>query len=575
MQVRRLRQGTDGRLQPRRLRDHGVTAGKPAVSRKGLVVVLAVACISVAHGRVGAYRFFPEGIFIEREGRLIVGSEDAPRWSPDVWGPGETLVWEIAPDLEVVYRETGVLPLVESALAVWSDLPSAAISWRVSGVGDEVDEAAGIDADTDSKKDGRNTIFLNIARPGGGLADVWDKRSSNGWEVTECDVGFLRNIWDAYEALWLKPSEDLDPEDLEMRRNSFRASHARDLAHDFGHCLGLHHPAMLSVVGREVSLFGSRRLIHPLDPRMSYGRRPEALKDLALTHDDVVGASLLRPADGWKRTTGSISGVLDLPGEEAARYAYVWALPVDGDPLRDRVGAFTNRVGAFLIEGLRPGNYALWAQPAISPRAHVHQLSGYPVFDLQDTVLGRPVRVRAGRTTGGVEIPVRRGRRARPPPEAVRTPRHSDPGTPINNRWGSTCSGVRIRGEPPFAADGPLWFTQGNWELRGERWFATRLTVEWSPEAGNAVFDWAGPWRDWYGYGDGAEAKSFAGESRLYLDISISDYRIEASGPVTRHTMDIAWPETTEARLRFRSEDGACDGEPTVVCSLAGCGITE
>ena len=143
-----------------------MTAGRSAVSRKGLLVVLAVACISVAHGRVGAYRFFPEGIFIDREGRLIVGSEDAPRWSPDVWGPGETLVWEIAPDMEVVFREMGMLPLIEPALAVWSDLPSAAISWRVSGVGDEVDEAAKIDADTDSKKDGRNTIFLNIAGPG-------------------------------------------------------------------------------------------------------------------------------------------------------------------------------------------------------------------------------------------------------------------------------------------------------------------------------------------------------------------------------------------------------------------------
>ena len=553
-----------------------MTAGRPAVSRKGLVVVLTVACISVAHGRVGAYRFFPEGIFIEREGRLIVGSEDAPRWSPDVWGPGETLVWEIAPDMEVVFREMGMLPLIEPALAVWSDLPSAAISWRVSGVGDEVDEAARIDADTDSKKDGRNTIFLNIAGPGGGLADVWDKRSSNGWEVTECDVGFQRDLWDTYEEFWLTP-EDVDPEFLETRRRVSRAQLMHALVHEFGHCLGLDHSAALSVVGREVSLFGSWRLIHPIDPLMSYGTRLDPLDTnypTHVTHDDVVGASLLRPADGWKRTTGSIAGVLDLPGEEAARYAYVWALPVDGDPLRDRVGAFTNRAGAFLIEGLRPGNYALWAQPAISPRAHVHQLSGYPVFDLQDTVLGRPVRVRAGRTTGGVEIPVRRGRRSRPPPEAVQTPRHSDPGTPIDNRWGSTCSGVRIRGEPPFAADGPLWFTQGDWGLRGERWFATRLTVEWSPEAGNAVFDWAGPWRDWYWHSGLERAEPFWEETRLYLDISIPDYRIEVSGPVTRHTMEIAWPETTELRLRFRSEDGACDGEPTVVCNLAGCGIT-
>ena len=547
-----------------------MTAGRSAVSRKGLLVVLTVACIAVAHGRVGAYRFFTEGDGRDREGRLIVGSEDAGRWSPDVWGPGDTLLWEISPDpdFELVFGgPQGVVPFVEQALAAWSDLPSAAISWRVSGIGDEVQKATTID--------GRNTFFVESGGYGLAAADLWWERSSNGWGVTECDVWFGAD-W----ALIPERLEGLAGEDLEMYRESRRAQLSRTLVHEFGHCLGLVHAAALSVVGREVSLFGSRRLIHPIDPLMSYGTKLDPVRhELSdhVTHDDVVGASLLRPADGWKRTTGSISGVLDLPGEEAARYAHVWALPVDGDPLRDRVGAFTNRVGAFLIEGLRPGNYALWAQPAISQIAHVYRLSGYAVFDLQDTVLGRPVRVRAGRTTGGVEIPVRRGRRGRPPPEAVRTPRHSDPGMPIDNRWGNACSGVRIRGEPPFAADGPLWFTQGDRSLRGERWFATRLTVEWSPEAGNAVFDWAGPWRDWeweWWERDGAQAKPLRGESRLYLDISISDYRIEASGLVTRHTMEIAWPETTEARLRFRSEDGACDGEPTVVCNLAGCGIT-
>ena len=535
-----------------------MTAGRSAASRRGLVVVLAVAFVSVAHGRVGAYRFFTEGDGRDREGRLIVGSEDAGRWSPDVWGPGETLVWEIAPDpdFEVFGGPQGVLPLVEQALAAWSDLPSAAISWRV-GIGDEVDEAA--------KIDGRNTIFVNTEGDFGGNADRWWERSSNGWEMTECDV----ELGKAEDLL----PEDLDPEDLEMRQQIIRTRSRHVLVHEFGHCLGLVHAAALSAVGREVFPFGSGRLVHPLDPVMSYGWNFFREEAAFLAHDDVVGASLLWPADGWKRTTGSISGVLDLPGEEAARYAHVWALPVDGDPLRDRVGAFTNRVGAFLIEGLRPGNYALWAQPIVVPSAHIWRVvPGNPVLDLEDTVLGRLVRVRAGRTTEAVEIPVRRGRRGRPPPEATPTPRYSDPGTPINE-WSNACSGVRIRGEPPFAADGPLWFTQGDWRLRGERWFATRLTVEWSPEAGNAVFDWAGPWRGWYW--DGAQAKSLWGDdSRLHLDISISDYRIEASGPVTRHTMEIAWPETTEARLRFRSEDGACDGEPMVVCSLAGCGIT-
>ena len=520
-----------------------MTAGRSAVSRRGLVVVLTVAFVSVAHGRVGAYKFFTEGSFAEgygredREGRLIVASEDALRWSPDVWGPGDTLLWEIAPDpdFELVFGgPQGVVPFVEQALAAWSDLPSAAISWRVSGIGDEVQKAP--------TEDGRNTFFVSSEGGDFGAAALWEERSSMGWGVTECDVHFSED--------WIP--EGLAGGDLEMY---VRASWQGTLVHEFGHCLGLDHSVALSVAGREVFRFGRRR-IHPLDPNMSYGRwrrgygGPEALMDLA--HDEVVGASLLRPADGWKRTTGSISGVLDLPGEEAARYAHVWALPVDGDPLRDRVGAFTNRVGAFLIEGLRPGNYALWAQPRMSRPAHTRLEDA--VFDLEDTVLGRLVRVRAGGTTGGVEIPVRRGRGGRPPPEAVATPRHSDSGTPINHRWGNTCSGVRIRGEPPFPADGPLWFQH-------ERWFTTRLIVEWSPEAGNAVFDWVGPWIDWH-------------ENGWFLDISISDYRIEASGPVTRHIMDIEWPETTEVRLRFRSEDGACDGEPTVVCNLAGCGIT-
>ena len=542
-----------------------MTADRSAVSRRGLVVVLAVACISVAHGPVGAYRFYTEGDGRAREGRLIVGSEDAGGWSPDVWGPGETLVFEIAPDPDFEFYfggPQGVLPVAEQALAAWSDLPSAAISWRVS-VGDEVDDAAGA-----WRKDGRNTIFMNPEGDFfGGDAGHWWKRSSNGWEMTECDVRLLGKGW-------LLIPEGLDPADWELRRPLFQLDTLPFFVHEFGHCLGLVHSATLSVIGRELWPFGSRRLIHPLDSIMANGYRSWPDEATVLTRDDVVGASLLRPADGWKRTTGSISGVLDLPGEEAARYAHVWALPVDGDPLRDRVGAFTNGDGAFLIEGLRPGNYALWVQPMMSPPGHRRLvIPGNPVLDLEDTVLGRLVRVGAGRTTGGVEIPVQRGRKGRPPPEAVRTPRHSDPGTPISDRWSNACSGVRIQGQQPFAADGPLWFQGGDWSLRGERWFATRLTVEWSPEAGNAVFDWAGPWRGWYW--DGAQAKSLWGDdSRLHLDISISDYRIEVSGPVTRHTMEIAWPETTEARLRFRSEDGACEGEPTVVCNLDGCGIT-
>ena len=35
--------------------------------------------------------------------------------------------------------------------------------------------------------------------------------------------------------------------------------------------------------------------------------------------------------------------------------------------------------------------------------------------------------------------------------------------------------------------------------------------------------------------------------------------------------MEIEWFESKTARLRFRSADGACEGEPTVACTSAGC----
>ena len=73
--------------------------------------------------------------------------EEAIRWSSEVWAAEDTIEWEIAPDadFEVLYGEpSGALPLTEGALEAWSDLPSAAISWSVTGVGEEADRYASI-----------------------------------------------------------------------------------------------------------------------------------------------------------------------------------------------------------------------------------------------------------------------------------------------------------------------------------------------------------------------------------------------------------------------------------------------
>ena len=539
---------------------------------RGLVLATLVV-ILLASATASAYFFY-----LRIEGSYVVEAEYARRWSPEVWGSGETLVWDIEPDPDFeVYFDTpkGILPFVQQAQAAWSDIPTADISWTVAGVAER--DRAG--------RDGRNTLFVDAEadRQFGGSARRWSRRANGTWMVVECDVAFGPG--------YSKIPEDLDPADLDDFRKSMRIRSVYMLVHEFGHCLGLRHAAALSAADRlPRGLFGRsrlpwrefvrRELVHPRDPAMSYGvflEEPDAL-----AADDVVGASLLRPARGWRGTTGSLSGSVRLDGEPQP-YAHVWALPLDGDPLRDRVGAFSNGEGIFLIEGLRPGDYALWAQPIYRQGANIGMVERGAPTDLDDTVAVRPVRVRAGRTTGDLEMAMWRDRTVRPPPEAIGTTPDAGTLLPITGDWGRPCSGIRIRGERPYPADGPLWVSDYDWRFRHERWFSTRMTVEWSPKAGNAVFDWAGSYRNWRWNHEEEQTEFYEvweegvlnlGTRSPTLDISISDWRIENTGSVVRLVMDIAWPETTEARLRFRSEDDDCDGEPMVVCSLAGCGIT-
>ena len=519
--------------------------------------------ISLASATAGAYLFFPG-----MERRLVVGSEYAMRWSSEIWGPGETLVWDIEPDPDFeVYFDApqGILPFVQQAQAAWSDIPTADISWTVVGVA-ESDRAGG---------DGRNTLFVDAEADEqvGGYANIWSREANGRRMIFECDVAFGPG--------YTEIPEDLDPADLDDFRKRVRSGSVSLLVHEFGHCLGLGHAAAISTTPRRGGA-PLNEFVHPRDPAMSYGVNQEEPDGLAA--DDVVGASLLRPARGWRRTTGSLSGSSVRLDGEPVPYVHVWALPLwTGDPLRDRVGAFSDDEGAFLIEGLRPGNYALWTQPIYKQGANQPLVIAGALTDLDDTVSVRPVRVRAGRTTGDLEIAMRRARTVRPPPDAVGTTPEAETLLPITRDWGRPCSGIRIRGEQPYPADGPLRFTEYDWRFRRERWFGTRMTVELSPQARNAAFDWAGPYRNWQWYREEEQTDFFRsredgrlslGSESPTLDITISDWRIRNTGSVVRLVMDIAWPETTAARLRFRSEDGACDGEPTVVCSLDGCGIT-
>ena len=164
------------------------------LTRKRIAAVAACSsAVILAISSADAYRFFADG----RRDRRQEVSEYAERWSVDVWGPGETLVFDVAPDpgFDVYFDSPGgVVPYLERALGAWAGIPTADISWRIDGVGEE----------TPAYGDGRNTVFINRdAGFCGGHAGGPRDRSSQGEKILECDVAFTE--------CWTEIPEDVEP----------------------------------------------------------------------------------------------------------------------------------------------------------------------------------------------------------------------------------------------------------------------------------------------------------------------------------------------------------------------------
>lgn len=310
----------------------------------------------------------------------VARASEARRWADDVW----PLVWHVAGDdwpREILAPEDAA-PIFARALAAWSEIPTADIRWRMEGWKSGIRGPGG--------HDGYNTFVFDPLEDHGGTR-VWERRRGNRWVAVESDILVTRG--DLEFVRRIHEGEGLD---------AWLQSMA---VHGLGHSLHLQHASVFPLL-RNRDAPTNPPSVWPPDSVMSYGRYD------GIRTDDAVGASLLRPRRGWLRQTGTISGSVRTAGGPV-RYASLWAIPVgpDGDAAPSgAVGAFSDGDGEFAIEGLAPGSYILYAHPIVKWLASPWFVTEGGPTDVFDLVVPLPVRVSAGRETGGIEIVMRRGR---------------------------------------------------------------------------------------------------------------------------------------------------------------------
>ena len=195
--------------------------------------------------------------------------------------------------------------------------------------------------------------------------------------------------------------------------------HLGSLVHEFGHCLNLQHSAAIGDAAEGFDDFPwSRGHSRPVDGVFPDSRGHPPVMSLAWrsfpepTLDDAIGASLMRPAPGWLRTTGAISGRITVEGRSAV-HVMVFAARMTNSGVEEGVSAMTEADGDFHIEGLAPGVYVLRAGSLNRPDAHTHWVPRGAILDARDKILLDPVTVRAGQETTGIRLDLPRGRQGR------------------------------------------------------------------------------------------------------------------------------------------------------------------
>ncbi len=283
----------------------------------------------------------------------------------------------------------------QEAVAAWVDVPTSAVTALL--------EEAPVIADQASDADGISTIGFSSHEA---FVDGWFS-------------GFARWVWMDGESVgcdieispWYFDRSPVD--DPEQERRLVRDLHGI-MIHEMGHCLGLAHTAM-----------NPMWLAQPGPPHLEPGTLPEGIASFqphpimsygsslgapALTPDDIHAISLAYPAPGFREARGALGGRVVFPDGSPAPLAYVQTVDYTGDAAAFGPGAFTDRRGQFMLEGLRPGPLHLVVRPVIASRAHGDLELAMEAGSLDFPDRHRWFRVRAGQATLVPDIVVERGR---------------------------------------------------------------------------------------------------------------------------------------------------------------------
>jgi hypothetical protein len=255
--------------------------------------------------------------------RLVSGQVVQNRW------PATTSAARVTLSLNPVMgaRVTGTRTLLQVA-------QSSVDAWDVSAT--NVEFAQGVDTlgTVSFGLDGVNMIKTNLttteyANSGAGdaLAITYTTTAMASGEIFDADIIFNPGI--DFSLSSTVPAGQYDFESV--------------LTHELGHLLGLDHSAMLNAT---------------MFPRIGAGVSTARV----ISDDDKAGLRAIYPSV----TMGSISGTVRLTSNATVYGAIVVALTSTGQVVAHGV---SDTRGNFVINGLEPGTYRLYAEPMDSPYA--------------------------------------------------------------------------------------------------------------------------------------------------------------------------------------------------------------